>query len=247
MGKKQKARRIGSKIHNKINRIRQSRDRARLTGDSTLRQQAENYAREMAKRDKVGHHVDGSSPQSRYSGSGNSENCAYVHDKGSTSKTADEVVSNWMNSPGHRQNILRKSSSYDGVGVWFRRGKVYVAHAFARRRLRTPDVSADVDLQVRRRVKHAARSAHRLTGRALETPYAPLRALNPSWWQILPRRRQRSLTVGIVLGALGAWLVFQTALLRGLPTSVYVIGTEVPLLWLLVGLVAIAEVVRYRR
>lgn len=244
MGKKQKARRIGSKIHNKINRIRQSNGLSKLKGDATLRKEAERYAREMAKRDQLGHNVDGTDPQSRYSGSGNSENCAQVWDKGSTSQTADKAVSQWMNSPGHKQNILRSSSSYEGIGVWFRGNKVYIAQAFARRR--SPLSGRSVSLKLGRRFRNARRRARTLGGRLLETPWAPLRALNRSWWQVLPWRRQRSLSLGVLLGALVTWLVLERDLLTRLPDSVTVSGVEVELVWILVGLIVAGEIVRYR-
>ena len=150
-----------------------------------------------------------------------------------------------MDSPGHKKNILRKSSSYDGVGVWFRGNKVYIAHAFARRRVRTPNLSLNVN--VKRRLKNAFRTAHRLTGRGLETPYAPIRVVNPSWWQILPRRRQRSLTVGLILGGLGMWMALETDALARLPKSVVVNGVHLSLLWMFVVLVIVSEIVRYRR
>lgn len=245
MSKKRKARRISSKIHNRVNNIRQSKGLNKLKGDTKLREQAERYAREMAKRDKIGHSVDGLTPQFRYSGTGNSENCLYIYDKGSTSKTADHAISTWMDSPGHRNNILRKSSSYDGVGVWYRGNKVYVAHAFAKQRVRTPNFLLNIN--VKQRLKNAYRMAYRLAGRALETPYAPIRAFNPSWWRILPRRRQRSLTVGLILGALSMWVALETDALAQVPTNVVVNGFKLPLLWMLVVLVIVGEIVRYRR
>jgi len=245
MNKKRKAQRIGSEIHNRINDIRQSRGLDRLKSDAKLVEQAKNYAREMAKQDKLGHHVDGKSPRSRYSGSGNSENVLYTYYKDSTSKTANHAVSNWMNSPGHQENILRTSSSYDGVGVWFRKNKVYIAHAFANRRSRILNISAGVN--VTRRLKNAYQRSYSLAGRALETPYAPIRALNPNWWRILPRRRQRSLTIGLILGGLGMWIVLATDVLARLPANVVIDSAKLPLLWMLVLVVIVGEVVRYRR
>jgi hypothetical protein len=245
MSKKRKAQQIGSNIHNEVNQIRQAKGLNELKGDAKLVEQAKEYAREMAKQDELGHHVDGKSPQSRYNGSGNSENVLYTYDKGSTSKTASEAVTQWMNSLGHRKNILRKSSSYDGVGVWFRGNKVYVAHAFANRRVRIPNFSLGVNLT--RRLKNVYRTTYSLAGRALETPYAPIRALDPSWWRILPRRRQRNLTIGLIFGGLGMWIMLATDLPARLPTNLIVNGIRLPLFWILVLLVIIGEIVRYRR
>lgn len=33
-------------------------------------------------------------------------------------KTPDKVVAAWMDSPGHRENLLREKAEYLGVGVW---------------------------------------------------------------------------------------------------------------------------------
>jgi hypothetical protein len=249
MGKQQKARRIGSKIHNKINSIRQSKGRSRLKGSAALRRQAESYARTMAKKDSVGHKLDGSSAQSRYSGMRVYENCALVHDKGSTTKTADKVISTWMDSFKHRNKLLRKSATKDGVGVWFRGNKVYVAHAIAGWHLRLPDVfhTWNVNLNVGQRLRDTQHLVYRLAGRVLETPYAPIRAIDPNWWQVLPRRRQRSLTIGILLGAFAVWVVLNTTMIKRVPNTVHVANTNVRTLHIVVMIVIIGELFRYRR
>jgi uncharacterized protein YkwD len=136
MGKKGKARAIASRVHQYVNSRRADRGISRLSGSRDLAAIAEQYAHEMAKRGRVGHSVDGSNPQDRGTGFvGVSENCAGgFGSRRSTGSIAEEAVGRWMQSRGHRQNILRKRSKIDGVGCWIRHGDVYLVHMFARRR-----------------------------------------------------------------------------------------------------------------
>lgn len=136
MGKKRKARAIASRVHNYANSRRADRGMSRLSGNSRLSSIAEQYAHQMAKRDRVGHQVDGTTPQNRAPRFvGVSENCSEVYNSSrSVGSIAGEAVKRWMQSPEHRENILREKSGVDGVGCWIRRGDVYLVHMFAHRR-----------------------------------------------------------------------------------------------------------------
>lgn len=54
------------------------------------------------------------------------ENIAYNH------KTPEAVMKAWMNSPGHKRNILDKDYNTIGVGVYTVNGSKYVAQIFAK-------------------------------------------------------------------------------------------------------------------
>ena len=45
-------------------------------------------------------------------------------------KTPEDTVNAWMNSPGHRANILDNSFTYVGIGVYKHNGYYYVAQEF---------------------------------------------------------------------------------------------------------------------
>jgi uncharacterized protein YkwD len=87
--------------------------------DSRLMNAARHQAKNMADRDTLSHvlnYADLPSVQDRLSYYGYpfwtyGENIAYGRD------TAHEVVADWMNSPGHRQNVLNSAFTEIGVGV----------------------------------------------------------------------------------------------------------------------------------
>lgn len=201
MGRKRKARRIAGKIRDCVDEIRRQHGEAPLREMDSLNSQAESYAHSMARAGKIGHRVDGTSPQRRYPGRGICEN-AWMTDNINRHPTTigENAVNWWMNSNGHRQNILRSSSSYHGVGVWIADGNAYVAHAFARRPSPLAQPSAiqtllGAPVRVAEIVVQTLRSIS-----WLRAPYFPLRLINDQWWRILPRYRQNSLSVGIIIG-----------------------------------------------
>jgi len=61
----------------------------------------------------------------RYATAG--ENIAYGH------KTAAHVMQDWMDSPGHRANILGKDFTHIGVGIYEQDGRLYWSQEFARK------------------------------------------------------------------------------------------------------------------
>lgn len=58
------------------------------------------------------------------------ENIAYV--QGSASNAASEIMNMWMNSPGHRQNILSTNFTSIGVGVSQHGNTIYATQEFCR-------------------------------------------------------------------------------------------------------------------
>lgn len=58
------------------------------------------------------------------------ENIAYIGGESDVNALADQFMTNWMNSPGHRQNILSKNFTGIGVGVYKSGDKVYATQEF---------------------------------------------------------------------------------------------------------------------
>ncbi|MER6570432.1 CAP domain-containing protein [Streptomyces sp. NPDC001093] len=88
-----------------------------LTVNAELTKAAQAHSADMAAHQNMSHTgSDGSSPGDRitragYSWSAYGENVAYGY------ATADQVMTGWMNSPGHRANILDCSFQEIGVGL----------------------------------------------------------------------------------------------------------------------------------
>ncbi|MYV39375.1 CAP domain-containing protein [Streptomyces sp. SID1328] len=85
--------------------------------NSTLTKAAQDHSADMAAHNTMSHTgSDGSDPGSRitaagYQWSAYGENVAYGY------STPEEVMAGWMNSPGHRENILNCSYKEIGVGL----------------------------------------------------------------------------------------------------------------------------------
>jgi uncharacterized protein YkwD len=73
------------------------------------------HSANMARQNKLEHILDGKSPTDRARGAGYGafvyENCAWGP------RTAPEVIRMWMNSPGHKANLLNKYVNEAGVGM----------------------------------------------------------------------------------------------------------------------------------
>jgi len=52
----------------------------------------------------------------------------------SAHESAVKIVEGWMNSPGHRANILSETYTVEGVGVAFEGTRIYVTEDFAKPR-----------------------------------------------------------------------------------------------------------------
>ncbi|MFO0909544.1 MAG: CAP domain-containing protein [Isosphaeraceae bacterium] len=98
------------------NRERTRRGRKPLELDSRLAAAAQGHANEMARRRWMSHRgADGSSPATRiervgYAYSRVAENVAFGQ------YTLDELMGDWMRSPGHRRNIL---GSFYAIGTGY--------------------------------------------------------------------------------------------------------------------------------
>ncbi|MGW0770015.1 CAP domain-containing protein [Streptomyces sp. NPDC002676] len=89
----------------------------RLTSDSALTKAAQNHTTDMADHNFVGHTgSDGSSLVDRAQAAGYTGWSALAENVAGGQTTAADVVKSWMNSPGHRANILNCSLRNIGVG-----------------------------------------------------------------------------------------------------------------------------------
>jgi uncharacterized protein YkwD len=102
-----------------------------LTEDATLTDVAEKYAELMARKQQLGHGVDGTSSGDRLDKAGYRWGwCGENVDKGSPD--AGAAVQGWMDSTGHRGNILKPKSKHIGVGVAYSStGVPYYCQVFA--------------------------------------------------------------------------------------------------------------------
>lgn len=87
-----------------------------LTADAKLTEAARSHAANMAKQDKLAHTLDDKTFEDRakaagYAYRGLAENIAW------NQKTPKEVVATWMDSKGHRENLLNGEYTHIGVAV----------------------------------------------------------------------------------------------------------------------------------
>lgn len=139
--------RVERLIHEEINERRRAHGEEPLTADEGLQRIARKHSHDMATRDYVGHESpNGVTPTDRLSAVGcgfGGENVAQswisepVRMDGETvvveneSELANHLVRGWMNSPGHRENVLRDSFEYSGVGVIIdKENRVYATQNF---------------------------------------------------------------------------------------------------------------------
>jgi uncharacterized protein YkwD len=116
-------------VIDRTNVKRVDNDRVKVKAHSCADRWAEGQARWMAKHGTLEHRsgrLQKIMADCNFSEA--SENIAYGYSSGS------KVVSAWMTSPGHRANLLRKSSRYIGVGaVKDSDGVWWVAQVFGRK------------------------------------------------------------------------------------------------------------------
>lgn len=93
-----------------------------LTDDPTLQDAAQSHAQDMGDRDFYAHqNPDGTEPDQRirragFAGSATGEN---IHWGVGVNASPARIVDDWMDSPGHRANILRASFTRVGTGVGY--------------------------------------------------------------------------------------------------------------------------------
>jgi hypothetical protein len=101
--------------------VNQERARAGLsplTMDAQLNSAAQNYAEAMGSTGVYAHNgADGSTPLSRMNAAGFPGTGAWGENIAAAYNTAAEVMQAWMNSPGHRSNLLNPTFTHIGIGA----------------------------------------------------------------------------------------------------------------------------------
>jgi len=133
-------------LHEQVDALRRSRGLGALALDARLRAVARGHSRDMSRRGYFSHRdPEGRGPGERltegYSewvGS-HAENIYHVGVAGALSAAerapdalARRIVTGWMESPGHRDNLLRGDLTVGGVGVWATPRDVFVTHVMGR-------------------------------------------------------------------------------------------------------------------
>ena len=99
-----------------VNQRRAENGCGRVRTDERLRKAARGHSQDMANRDYFDHDsLDGRSPWDRAKAAGYSRPIGENIAKGQ--RTPADVMKSWMNSPGHRSNILNCDAKAIGVGL----------------------------------------------------------------------------------------------------------------------------------
>lgn len=126
-------------VHEETNRRRSQHNLDTLAYSDHLSAIALQHSRDMAHREFFDHtSPDGEDASDRYRRFGHDtrscgENIARTHPSpdDATRDVAASVVDDWMDSPGHRENILREQFEREGIGVYLTtQGAVYSTQNF---------------------------------------------------------------------------------------------------------------------
>ena len=111
-------------VYQKINEIRKEHGLAALSLDFSLSSVARNHSLDMAENGYFSHvNLMGEGPDKRVQKAGIHFNCLGENIAKIQSiipeDAVDEAIRGWINSPGHRENILRPEFKSTGIGVAF--------------------------------------------------------------------------------------------------------------------------------
>lgn len=125
---------LEKRLFDLINEERRKRGLNPVIYDAALSQVARNYSHKMATENFFEHTApDGSQVQNRAENAGIrfnaiGENLAFA--QGMPQDIAVEFSQGWMNSPGHRENILTPDWQKSGMGISIKNGKVLATQLF---------------------------------------------------------------------------------------------------------------------
>ena len=127
---------LEQRVEAAINRIRRDQEVRQLRPLVDLRRVARAHSKDMATRRFFAHdNPDGMSPAMRVDAA-RIEFRMVAENLGLTFDVEDPVgvlVRQWMDSPGHRRNILDGRFVYTGIGIHRERGRLFVTQLFMRR------------------------------------------------------------------------------------------------------------------
>ena len=143
MGCEMNTRKIERSILHHTNRQRREANLKPLKSNRSLIRAARRHSRWMARKDKLSHDgAGGSTPSRRARESGyyapvseNIRQCGSARRRifswRSTRRLGEAAVIDWMNSPGHRKNLLDPDAKVIGIGVARnRKGSIYLTQNF---------------------------------------------------------------------------------------------------------------------
>ena len=125
-------------IYNKVNEERAKAGVPALTYNNTMQKYARIKSQDMGDNNYFSHEdLNGNLITTQMKNDGVSykawgENIAYIGGNVSADALAEQFMTNWMNSSGHRANILSTNFSSIGVGVYKIGNKVYATQEFYR-------------------------------------------------------------------------------------------------------------------
>ena len=120
-------------VRRQTNRAREQAGLDSLTPNERLDEIASDYAETLGHYGELEHDVDGTTPQERASSFSrvgenlNQEHALHYDPK----RTATATVRAWLDSDGHRQNLMRTTITRDGLGVYISGDMVYICHLLA--------------------------------------------------------------------------------------------------------------------
>jgi len=140
---------VERQITQRIDDYRGEHDLQPVETDKSLQTAAQNFAQFMAEESKYGHRANGQTPAQRAKSAGYDycvvrENIAYRTNTGDVTADSlvDVLVTGWIDSPPHRENILGEHVSQTGVGIATTDGATfYAVQMFARPRSASFQVS----------------------------------------------------------------------------------------------------------
>lgn len=129
---------VESAIYNKVNEERAKVGATALAYNDTMQKYARIKSQDMGDNNYFSHEdLNGNLITTQMKNDGVSykswgENIAYIGGNVSADSLAEQFMTNWMNSSGHRANILSTNFSSIGVGVYKIGNKLYATQEFYR-------------------------------------------------------------------------------------------------------------------
>ena len=129
---------VESMIFNKVNEERSKNGLAQLSYNSTMEYYARIKSQDMGDRGYFDHNnpegelITVQMQRDGVSYSSWGENIAYIGGVSDTTTLANQFMTNWMNSSGHRANILSSNFTSIGIGVYKVGNTVYATQEFYR-------------------------------------------------------------------------------------------------------------------
>ena len=127
---------VESRIFERVNAERAKAGVPQLSYNNTMQKYARIKSQDMGVRNYFDHQdPEGNLITAKMKADGVSymawgENIAYIGGVSDANALADQFMTNWMNSPGHRANILSSNFKSIGVGVYKSGNRVYATQEF---------------------------------------------------------------------------------------------------------------------